>query len=369
MDNSVAYESQLEDFTTIEPQKPSGRQVLLDLYQRQINEQAPQPKFDTTNPDYLKRAAKYNAIARGLSQLANTTSLALGGNVNPTEPDQKTPAYIQGYLKYLDDYRDKTDKYDLMNYGNKLKLTEMMYNDALRQEGIDRDNERYNDSLDYKLKQDKEKSEQWNKDYQEQQRVNNARIANYNEKPVGRGSEKEPKLVTIMTSDGQLHEYPPYHAEMLRNEALKKGTIEQLQKSAPHLFEQVVVGKDKYGDPVYGLGISKTVTDRDIIREYLELKMQQGSTAQPQSNQYENPANRPAYPGAPLKVGESLPTNQPASAIQLIKQGNVDAAYDVLRQSGYSDEAIKSFLDKVTGQAAQPTNTNYASKFRPAKKE
>ncbi len=150
MESTIAENRRLEDYNTIdlpEVQQPSARDLVMQSYRRRIIEESPKPTFDKSTPEYLKRAAKYNAIAKGLSGLASTISLAKGGNVNTPQPDNKTGAYVNSYFKYLDDYRDKVDKYDLNNFGNLLRLDELDLQNATRKEDIQMRWNEYNQRL------------------------------------------------------------------------------------------------------------------------------------------------------------------------------------------------------------------------------
>ena len=110
----------------VEQRELNPREKILQAYQRLIETQE-KPKFDTESQEYLQRAAKYNAIGKGLSNLAEIFSLAKGGNVPAPEKDGKIQSYIGKYFQNIDDYRDKVDRYNIMNNQNQMRFHEMLY--------------------------------------------------------------------------------------------------------------------------------------------------------------------------------------------------------------------------------------------------
>jgi hypothetical protein len=247
---------------------------------RQVKEQSPQPTFDTTTPEYLKRAAKYNAIARGLSQLVSTASLAMGGSVNPATEDTKTPAYIQGHLQYLDNYRDKVEKYDLMNYNNSLRSTGMMYDDAIRQENEAKNDSRYIDQLVYRDKKDAEnevwKKEEWKRrseqdKLQEQYRQDQLKLRGQSRS----SGSSDPKVIEIIGTDKKPYRFTQKEVDYYADQASRKGNIEKLQTFAPHLFDPIYGQYDK--EKVVGYELKKNAKDVDVVRAYIEMSIDEQS--------------------------------------------------------------------------------------------
>jgi hypothetical protein len=275
--DTISEDKVLRDWNTIEPEpipQPKGSDIFRDLYMRQVKEQSPQPTFDTTTPEYFKRAAKYNAIARGLSQLVSTASLAMGGSVNPATEDTKTPAYIQGHLQYLDNYRDKVEKYDLMNYNNSLRSTGMMYDDAIRQENEAKNDSRYIDQLVYRDKKDAEnevwKKEEWKRrseqdKLQEQYRQDQLKLRGQSRS----SGSSDPKVIEIIGTDKKPYRFTQKEVDYYADQASRKGNIEKLQTFAPHLFDPIYGQYDK--EKVVGYELKKNAKDVDVVRAYIEM--------------------------------------------------------------------------------------------------
>lgn len=335
MDNTIAYEQGVKDWNEIVPQpvqQPKGSQIFLDLYRRQVEEQAPQPTFDTTAPDYMKRAAKYNAIARGLQQLASTASLAMGGSVNKPEPDTKTPAYIQGHLQYLDKYKDMVDRYNLMNYNNKLRSTEMMYQDAARQEAIDRENQRYDERMKYQIDKDKADEDWEKKKFDEGVRRANADDKRQDNAPYVasalRNKERDEQLKRDMAKfeaktkfDGK--NFRLYDDAGREKAVLQPGEVEKIvqlilkdPETSQYAANDIALMRAQFGEGL-SLQAQKTIASyywdkAPSVLKYLGDSLNESS---PQGD-YMNMQNRPDYPGGPLRIDgntsgtETKPTAQ-----------------------------------------------------------
>lgn len=303
MDNTVAKDPVLADWNTIEPEpipQPKGSEIFRNLYMRKVQEQAPKPTFDTTTPEYLKRAAKYNAIAKGLSQLANTVSLGIGGNVNKAEPDDKTPAYIQGHLQYLDRYRDMVDKYDLMNYNNQLKALGMSYDDAVRQENEAKNDQRYNDQIDYRDKKDAENEEWKRKEWEQRVKRDEAYLKSQEAlvkqrlQPRSSGggrSTTDKDQVEIKTKYGTVPiskaDYSYYRGQAMNTPELLKDT---------RYFVPVL---NSYNEPTGDYELRRGIDEDDLVRRMIEIEHEQQS--KPQSKPQVNKNGMEAYYGKDYK--------------------------------------------------------------------
>lgn len=172
----LGEDQMVEDYTTIEPQdavveskdkEPTGREIIMSLY----DTPAPKPEFDTTTPDYLKRAARLNALGRGLSTLGDVFTLKRGGNVNRPTPDNKTGAYVDNYFKYLDDYKNKVDQYNLLDFQNKMRLGQALAGQANTDRSFNEISKRRDEDVRYRESQADKSQERWQKgfDFQKQQ--------------------------------------------------------------------------------------------------------------------------------------------------------------------------------------------------------
>lgn len=182
----LGKEEKLDEYTTIEPEmnpvvepsnqenvRRSGRGYIMDLY----NTPMPKPTFDPTTPEYLKRSAKYNAVGRGLSALGDVFSLAKGGRVNPATKDTKTGKYVDNYFGYLDNYKDKVDKYNLLDFQNKMSLGKALAGQANNDRSFNAGQERFNQTMDYRKEQDKKQDNRFEQNFENQKELIDKRTA------------------------------------------------------------------------------------------------------------------------------------------------------------------------------------------------
>jgi hypothetical protein len=290
-----------------EPTK-TGKELILEAYRRNIFENAPKPTFDATAPEYYKRAAKYNLIAKGLSLLADSFSLAKGGNVNRPQPDNKIPTYINQHFKYLDDYRNKHDMYNLQNYQNSLRYDELRYRADNEQKALALAENRYNEEKkwregeiarakeigDYKKAQELELMEERQKNEMEQLKEVSKR---YEGRSSGRSSgEAADKRKTIQLNDGTVIPMNPETYSLYLDKALRNP---QLQNDSG-LFETVQEFDKTTGEPIQRIKLKSGINDDALIRAQLELEMEQQKSQEAVLPPVE-------YPGFPGRPGEKLP--------------------------------------------------------------
>ena len=142
-------------------QQPQGGERIKSIYEklRSSNAQPPKPEFDSKAPEYMKRTARMNALARGLSTLGDAFSLAKGGNVPQATKDTDTGRYVDNYFGYLDKYRKDMDDYRQQDYLHNMRLAEMMRQQGNRDEDIAWRNKQF----DYGVEQDKAQQERQGK--------------------------------------------------------------------------------------------------------------------------------------------------------------------------------------------------------------
>ena len=267
--------------TTTEPPK---RNIAENI--RQWNERMPQPTFDDKNPEYLKRTAKLNAMARGLSTLGDLHSLAIGGNVNTPTKDTKTGRYIDNYFKYLDDYRKRKDDYDLKGWMNKLRGLEREQDINYREGAVDRQKE----ITDYQQKQ----REDWFGKQTEANRETNKIKHGYQMDEIkergkyyysrGSSTDKNKDLLTVLTDSGGKYELDKPNASLTYDKALSM--LPELPAVAPYLFEKVpkttIIGGKEFTDPNggYDMVLRKGVSPEQLIRAYLQYQESQKESGQ-----------------------------------------------------------------------------------------
>ena len=160
----LGEDKKLEDYQTIEPRQVQAADIkgqlqpkeetpadiirgLYDMYQKERENL--KPKFDTTTPEYLKKTAKLNALAKGMSAVSDIYSLAKGGNVNPPKEDTKTGAYTDAYFKYIDDYRNELNDWNAKDFGNRMNLGQMSLSEAIRNQSMQREDKQIGDNRDF----------------------------------------------------------------------------------------------------------------------------------------------------------------------------------------------------------------------------
>ena len=200
----------------VEQRELNPREKILQAYQRLIETQE-KPKFDTESQEYLQRAAKYNAIGKGLSNLAEIFSLAKGGNVPGPEKDGKIQSYIGKYFQNIDDYRDKVDRYNIMNNQNQMRFHEMLYRDALDAEAKEKEQSRYDDNIAYRNKKDEKEEARWREQFEANQ--NNMAADNQRQQDALDWQKKSPYVQHGLRMD-ELNQ--KIKGEMMKYEARSK---------------------------------------------------------------------------------------------------------------------------------------------------
>ena len=350
-------------------QAPDTRKILESIWA----DAAPIPVYDEAGQKRKERVAKLNAAGRGLSVLGDVLGLATGATVKQSEPDRVTPAMLQSYQGYIQNYENRMDNFNYRDFRDRLAKNQLLLQDSYRQEGQDREDARYRDTKDFREKQFGESVRQYEEaperkqqdyEYQQEQRYKEmdyrhkqtmAEIEARSKYYTSRGQDQG-NSISVVLSSGVTKSFTPERYSRMRDLALQNAEL--IAKQYPHLFEKT--GEERWDpeketyvidDPLYAL--KKTAKDDDLIRAYLDIIDKRENWQRPDNWKSPGGESRPEYRGpvrhdAPAaEPTQKTETQQAPNIPTMIQEGRVEDAYDLLKEQGYEDEAIRLFFDEV----------------------
>ena len=132
-DNSLPVQINPQNQNIIEPKQP-----IVSAKEKEkkkpysawdvVNYKTPRPTYDPNRPEELKRLARNNALAKGLSSVGDMIALGQGANVNKRAPDNLEVKYLGDMYNYIDKYNQRLDNYDQREFYNKMRLGQMFQN-------------------------------------------------------------------------------------------------------------------------------------------------------------------------------------------------------------------------------------------------
>lgn len=293
----------------------------------------PKPVYDPNRPEELKRVARATALAKGLNLVGDLVGVKEGANIVRRQPDNKELAYLDNAYQYIDNYTRRIDDWNYKDFINKLRGAEL----GLQQENIAADNARRDRMAQQQAQQfsDEWKNRKELADMEAQNRLTQAekeqeyamaRIMEQNKGNLkeayvrsSRGNNEKNNEFEIETRSGKVHKLSPRKASLYVDLAIEN--YKKLAEVRPELFNIEV---NEHGKPTGNVTFTKQATEENLIRAMLELEERQ------QAEKYEDPKNRPAYPGAPLREGEKLPDQskyptqkQTASKPKTVRQNGI----------------------------------------------
>lgn len=260
----------------------------------------PKPKYDTKNPEYLKRAAKMSRIGEGLGVLGKAAILAMGGTVPQAKVNTAPREYMNQYMSLMDRQQQMENQYNLTEWQanenfKRQKIAEQMRQQQLDQQGAYNNAKLKEDSywkgLSAKQKEDelilKAKTAQSKDEFDRimgQAKIDNmntmakaAMIRAYNTGKSG-AADKKDKPVKILTK----YSKEPViltqeQASQIRHQALQNAEV--LKDTHPELFIVTQEMKEELGQEIPTgrniLTVKKDINEEDLIRAMIELEYEQ----------------------------------------------------------------------------------------------
>jgi len=263
----------------------------------------PKPKYDTKNPEYLKRAAKMSRIGEGLGVLGKAAILAMGGTVPQAKVNTAPREYMNQYMSLMDRQQQMENQYNLTEWQanenfKRQKIAEQMRQQQLDQQGeynrakLESDNR--NKEFNAQMAQNKmifdvnkankeldlkERKTESDIKYQEENAKSN-RIRAYNTGKSG-AADKKDKPVKILTK----YSKEPViltqeQASQIRHQALQNAEV--LKDTHPELFIVTQEMKEELGQEIPTgrniLTVKKDINEEDLIRAMIELEYEQEQT-------------------------------------------------------------------------------------------
>lgn len=269
----------------------------------------PKPKYDTKNPEYLKRAAKMSRIGEGLGVLGKAAILAMGGTVPGAKVNTAPREYMNQYMSLMDRQQQMENQYNLTEWQanenfKRQKIAEQMKQQQLDQQGAynkaklesDNRNKEFNAQMAQNKmifdvnKANKEldlKERKTESDIKTQEKnAKSNRIRAYNTGRSG-AADKKDKPVKISTKYGDV-EISASKASQLRHQALQNA--DALMNTRKELFD-VAPEMDEYTKMPTGKNIvtvKKDINEEDLIRAMIELEYEQEQTKATQQTGVQN---------------------------------------------------------------------------------